>query len=226
MPARGGAEPESIRDVRQFAPHHFRKRLQRAVVAEDYSALVKREFPDRVQRAAATLVWTGSWYRILLVIDPFDAVRDTSALLEQIEQRLYRYRRIGHELEVKLARYVPLDVELEVCVLPDYLRGHVKRALLDVFSCRVRSDGSPGYFHPDRLSFGEGISLSGIVAAARALNGVENVIVTRLERRFEGDADERQAGILRLGRLEVARLDNDPNYPENGSLNLVLRGGR
>jgi hypothetical protein len=29
-----------------------------------------------------------------------------------------------------------------------------------------------------------------------------------------------------LGRLEIARLDNDPNFPEHGVLRLDLRGGK
>jgi hypothetical protein len=29
-----------------------------------------------------------------------------------------------------------------------------------------------------------------------------------------------------LGRLEIARLDNDPNFPEHGLLRLDLRGGK
>jgi hypothetical protein len=32
--------------------------------------------------------------------------------------------------------------------------------------------------------------------------------------------------VLSLGPLQIARLDNDPNFPENGILTLDLRGGR
>jgi hypothetical protein len=28
-----------------------------------------------------------------------------------------------------------------------------------------------------------------------------------------------------MGRLEIARLDNDPNFPERGTLTLTLGGG-
>jgi hypothetical protein len=31
---------------------------------------------------------------------------------------------------------------------------------------------------------------------------------------------------MKLGRLEIARLDNDPNFPEHGVLRLDLRGGK
>ncbi|MEA2174927.1 MAG: hypothetical protein QOD00_2519, partial [Blastocatellia bacterium] len=37
---------------------------------------------------------------------------------------------------------------------------------------------------------------------------------------------EVEKGLLALGPLEVARLDNDPNFPERGKLNLKMRGGK
>ena len=133
---------------------------------------------------------------------------------------------MGHDVEVHTARYVPLDIELRVCVLPHYVRGHVEVALLDVFSNRVLPDGTLGFFHPDNLTFGEGIYLSKLVAAAQAVPGVESVCVTKFERLGEGDQGERDAGLLPLGPLEVAQLDNDPNFPEHGKLSLTLGGGR
>jgi hypothetical protein len=63
-------------------------------------------------------------------------------------------------VEVAAAHYVALDIEISVCVLPHYLRGHIEAALLDLFSSGVRSDGQLGFFHPDNLTFGEGIYVS------------------------------------------------------------------
>jgi hypothetical protein len=142
---------------------------------------------------------------------------------------------MGHDLEVKPTRYVPLDLVLTVCVLPHYLRGHVEAALLDIFSNRILPDGRLGFFHPDNLTFGEGIYISQIVAAAQAVQGVENVQVTRLERFEIGEpppgAEAAQDelpphGVLALAPFEIAQLDNDPSFPENGRLILDMRGGR
>jgi hypothetical protein len=55
---------------------------------------------------------------------------------------------------------------------------------------------------------------------------VESVKVESLERLGEGPNGEKESGRLPLGPLEIARLDNDPNFPENGQLRLAMRGGR
>ena len=226
FPAVGGTAAEPLADAKLFAPHVFRKELQRAITADDYAHIVVRDFKHKVQRAAARLRWTGSWYEVLVAIDPLGKVEATDELLCEIAGHLYRYRRIGHDVVVKPARYVSLDIAMIVCVLPNYLRGHVKAALIEVFSNRLLRDGRLGFFHPDNLSFGEGIYLSKLVAAAQAVTGVEGVVVIKLERLFEGPNGEIEDGILPLGSFEIARLDNDPSFPENGMLTLDLRGGR
>jgi len=226
LAATGGTAPEPLAEVRLFAPHTFRKRLERAITPADYAAIVMREFPDRVQRAVAALRWNGSGYAVLVAIDPFGREGADDALLKEIEDRLYRYRRIGHDLSVQSARPVPLKIALSVCILPGYFRGHVKAALLDVFSNRQLPDGRPGFFHPDNLSFGDGIYLSRIVSAAQGVTGVTSVVVEEFRRFHEQPADEIENGLLPLNPLEIARLDNDPSFPENGLLTLTIGGGR
>jgi hypothetical protein len=113
-----------------------------------------------------------------------------------------------------------------VNVLPSYFRVHVESALRDAFSNRTLPGGRRGFFHPDNLSFGDNIYASKLVAGAQAVAGVESVIVTKLERLFAGPNHELENGLLPIGALEVARLDNDPGFPENGKFLLNLRGGR
>ena len=226
LPARGGVNPESMSEAKLFAPSAFRDVLMRAVIAGDYAVLAQREFSTGIQRAAAVLAWTGSWYEADVAIDPTGSENAAPDWLEQIEGVLQRYRRMGHDLEVEQARYVPIDLELTVCVLPHFLRGHVKAALLGVFGNRVLPGGGRGFFHPDNLTFGEGLNLSRIVAAAQAVDGVASVRVTKLHRLFEPPNRELENGVLPLGPFEVAQLDNDPSFPERGKLTLVMQGGR
>jgi predicted phage baseplate assembly protein len=224
LPAQGGTAPEASAEVKLFAPHAVRSRRLRAITAEDYAELAQQN--AKLQRAACELRWMGSWYEARVAIDPRNSEEADAALLAEIEGYLYKYRRMGHDLAVVPARYVPLDVALEICVLPSFTRGHVKAELLKVFSNRRLADGRLGFFHPDNLSFGEGIYLSRLVAIAKAVEGVETVKVRRLKRLHEPDGGALESGVLPLGAMEVAQLDSDPNFPENGQLELILRGGR
>ena len=226
LPAVGGVDPEPIAEARLFAPSLFRQRLERAITADDYAQITKREFEPALQRAAAQLAWTGSWYEADVAIDPTGTDTTRVPVKYAVATRLERYRRMGHDLHVEAAHYVPLKIEVTACVKSDYLRGHVKAALLDVFSNRVLPNGAPGFFHPDRLTFGDGIYLSQIVAAAQAVEGVDSVMVTKLQRQFETPNQEIANGVLPLGPFEIAQVDNDPNYPEQGHFTLVMSGGR
>lgn len=226
LPASGGSEPEPVAEAKLFAPHAFRQELQRAIIADDYRALVERDFKTQVQRAAATLRWNGGRYEALVAVDEFGKEEADPSLLAAIHRRLHRYRRIGHDVHVRSARLVPLLIEMHVCVESHYLRGHVKGELLDLFSNRVLADGRKGFFHPDNLSFGDGIYLSRLVATAQAVEGVESVEVTHLERLGEGPNHEIEDGVLPLGPLEIALVDNDPSLPENGTFKLTMGGGR
>jgi predicted phage baseplate assembly protein len=224
--AQGGTDAEPLAEAKLFAPYDFRDptKIQRAIIADDYEIIAERN--PKLQQASAALVWTGSWYEADTAIDPLGREEADDALLAQIATYLEKYRRIGHDLRVMPAQYVPLDLKLEVCALPQYQRAHVKAALLDVFSNRVLPGGRLGFFHPDNLTFGEGIFLSEIVAAAQAVAGVECVKVARFQRLFESANHEIENGVLPLRVNEIAQLDNDPNFPEHGKLEIQVGGGR
>jgi predicted phage baseplate assembly protein len=224
FPAQGGIAPEPLADVKQYAAFAFKQKLQRAITAADYAELAQ-QYPG-VQRAAARLRWTGSWYEALVVIDPSGQAEAGPELLAAIEAYLYPFRRIGHDVVVRRAHNVPLDIKMTVCVRPGYLKGQVKAALLELFSSGRRADGRPGYFHPDNLSFDHDITVSTLVGLAQGVAGVESVTVTRLDRYGELPGDALTSGILSMGPLEVPRLDNDPNFPENGKLEFEMKGGR
>jgi hypothetical protein len=224
LPASGGTAAEPINEAKLFAPHAFRKELARAITAQDYAEIATRD--ERVQRAAAALRWAGSWYEAMVAVDPKGKVEPDVDMLNKIADGLRAYRRIGHDVAVKPAQYVPLHIELTVCVQAGYLAGHVKTAVLDVLSNRRLMDGQLGLFHPDNLTFGEGVYLSKLIATARAVDGVENVVATTFKRYGELPNQEIENGIIPISPLEVARMDNDPDFPENGVLKLNMVGGR
>ncbi|MGW6791008.1 putative baseplate assembly protein [Streptomyces chartreusis] len=219
LPAVGGTEPEPVEQVRQLAPLDLRRTRLRAVTAEDYAALAGA-LPG-VQRAAAELRWTGSVQEVHIAVDAQGTGTPPADLLASVEQALEPYRRIGHDLVVGAARLVPLDIALTVCAAPGHQHGQILAELY-----RVLGSGVRGFFHPDALTFGEPVRLSRLVAVAAAVPGVESVQITRLRRLFEPDRGEKEDGVLRLGPLEIATCDNDPDRPENGRLAISLGGAR
>jgi hypothetical protein len=226
LEAQGGTDPQSIEEVKLFAPHTFRKRLERAIIAADYAAIAEREFPLEVQRAAATLRWNGSWYEALVAIDARGSEEESPELLRSIQRRLYNYRRMGHDLRVEPATRVPILIVLAVCVKGVYLRAHVLADLEAEFSTDLLSGGRLGFFHPDNLTFGGGLYLSQVVSRAQLVPGVESVKVRSFERMFDGPHGEIDAGLIRLGPFEIAQCDSDLSFPENGQIQFQLGGGR
>jgi hypothetical protein len=224
LPAQGGTDPEPISEAKLVAPRAFRKRLERAITADDYATLAERD--PALQRAAARLAWNGSWYEAEVGVDALGGDTAGASLVEGIAARLHRYRRIGHDLRVKSANLVPIKVTLEICVRPGYDRGHVQAALLARFCSPPGRTGTKAFFDPDNLSFGDSVPLSRIVSAAQAVTGVECATVTELRRLFEPANRELETGLLMLGAQEIAQLENNPNHPERGQLALVMRGGR
>lgn len=224
LPAQGGIDPEPISTAKLKAPTSLRSQLERAVVAEDYARLAERH--PSVQRAAAELRWAHGWYEVRVFIDPLHGVVLEESLRDELARNLHAYRRIGHEVVVLPACYVPLEVAMTVTLHPHQLVDHVFEELRTVLGTGSLPGGRKGFFHPDLLTFGDSIYLSRLVAAAQAVAGVRNIEVTRFQRFGQPSNVAIQDGVLRIGAFEIARLDNDPNVPEWGTLALTMQGGR
>jgi len=223
LPAAGGVDPEAADAVRRDAPEAYLFQ-QRAVTPEDYASVSERS--PRVQRAAATFRWTGSWHTVFVTADAAGGRAVDAAFETDLRAHLEPFRMAGYDLEIDAPRFVPLEVALHVCVEPDHFRAHVKAAVLDVLSSGVRSDGSLGFFHPDRFSFGQPVYLSAIVAAAQGIAGVQSVIPKAFQRQHDDASSGLDTGVLELQRLEIARLDNNRTFPDRGVLVITTGGGK
>jgi hypothetical protein len=223
LPAAGGTDPEPAEAVRRDAPEAYLVQ-QRAVTAEDYAIVSERN--PHVQRAAANFRWTGSWHTVFVTADRVGGLAVDDEFEKELRRHLEPFRMAGYDLEVDGPRFVPLDVELHLCVLPDYFRAHVKAAVLDILSSRVRADGTLGFFHPDRFTFGGPVYLSAIIAAAQAVPGVQSVIPKVFQRQRDDASSAIDSGVLPMGSLEIARLDDDESFPEHGVLVLTAGGGK
>jgi hypothetical protein len=223
LPARGGVDPEPVETVRQNAPSAFRVQ-QRTVTPEDYARVAERH--PGVQRAAATLRWTGSWHTVFLSVDRVGGREVDEEFKKRLRAHLEQYRMAGHDLEINGPHYVPLEIELSVCVLPDYYRSDVKAALIQTLSNQSLPDGSRGFFHPDNFTFGQSVYLSALYSAVQAVQGVRFVEVPKFQRLGLDSPEGLADGELKMSLLEIARLDNDPNFRDRGLLDLKLRGGQ
>jgi len=222
LPAQGGAEPETLDAIRLNAPEAFRTQ-ERAVTTDDYARAAERH-PD-VQRAAARLRWTGSWYTVFLMLDRRDGKPVDAAFKAIMRAFLERFRLAGYDLEFTNPLHVPLDIQLQVCVAAGYFASDVKAALLAAFTAGIDKHGRQGFFHPDRYTFGTPLYLSAVVATAMAVAGVASVDVRRFQRWGRSAKGELAAGVITASALEVLRADGDPNFPENGQISFIVEGG-
>ena len=223
LPAAGGVDPEDVDVVRRDAPEAFRTQ-ERAVTAADYAAAAERR-PD-VQRAAASFRWTGSWHTVFVTPDRFGGADIDDAYETRLRQHLERFRMAGYDLDINAPRYVPLDVELHICVKPDYFRADVRRAVEVALSSGVQPGGELGHFHPDQFSFGGPVYLSALIAAAQSVEGVESVRVDRFRRMVDPSPLSLDEGVIAIGGLEIAQLANNPNFRERGRLTIEAGGGK
>jgi hypothetical protein len=223
MPASGGVDPETNDQICRRAPQAFMTQ-ERAVNMSDYENVASSN--PQVKQAVAELRWTGSWYTVFIAAEPENAGNLTPALEKALTQNVNRYRLAGQDIQLESPQYVPLEIELTVCVDPNYFQADVKQALLQALGSETQPNGQPGYFDPDSFAFGQTVYLSPIYAAARQVAGVASVTATVFQP--QGVATKRylHQGEIPLGPLQIAQMDNDPSYPNHGQLKLVMKGGK
>ena len=218
-PAAGGRQPETLDAARLQVPAELRRgRLERAVTLGDYARLAELS-DSRVARATARRLG-GLFRTVLVLVDPRDEAELDEALKTSLERALNRGRMVGREVLVRGAETVPLDVELVVCAEPGFAKHETKQAVLRAL--RPGNAEWPGFFHPNRLSFGQDVKLSDVLAEAQSVPGVLAVkaLIFRRLRASGPDVLSR----IDLGTTEVARLDADDLVPENGRLVVRVAG--
>jgi hypothetical protein len=232
LAAWGGIDPQPIEQVKQLAPAAFRAQQFRAVTEEDYARAAEKH--PLVSKAVAQFRWTGSWHTVFISVDPKGQVEVTAELKRRIKDWVTRFTLAGYDLEIRPPKYVALDLEIDVCVDPEHFRFDVEQAVREALSSRRFVDGTLGFFHPDEFTFGEALYLSRLYKAIEDVEGVDSAIVRRFRRFDEHDPDPARPataaniarGLVSIGGFEVLRLDDDPNFPENGTLRLHMRGGK
>jgi hypothetical protein len=224
LPAWGGTDAEPIERVKQLAPSAFHAEQLRAVTEEDYARAAEKH--PEVSRAVASFRWTGSWHTVFVTIDP-EGRTDVPPELERIVRAwVTRFTQAGYDLEIDPPIFVPLEIEIEVCVSLDHFRGDVEKTLLTELSNQTLPDGRQGFFHPDNFTFGQALYLSQLYAAVEAVEGVDSAVISIFQRFGKAPNNELEQGFIPMNRLEILRLDNDPSFPENGVTRLNVLGGK
>jgi hypothetical protein len=190
----------------------------------DYEAIA--ETNPQVDQAVASLRWTGSWYSVFIAVEPAGGGNLTSTLQKTLQASVERYRLAGQDLKLESPQYVSLQITLQVCVDPDYFQSDVEQSLMQVLGSRILPNGQKGLFYRDNFTFGQSVYLSPVYAAARSVPGVILVTATQFQPQGVNSTQYLSAGRIKLGSLQVARLDNDPSYPDHGQLILVMQGGK
>jgi predicted phage baseplate assembly protein len=223
LAAAGGVDPETMDHIRQVAPFAFRTQL-RAVTENDYGVMAERD--PAIREARGTLRWTGSWYTAFVSVDTVAPSGPNGGLLTDTQKRLNLFRMMGVDLAVEGVEIVGLRIEMNICVDPDFFQADVETALINLFTTGNQCTGQPGILNPENFTFGQTIYTSPFIAAAQRIEGVTSATMTSFQRMDDPSIDGVAQGYLTMGRLEIARCDNDPNRLDHGIFVLHMDGGK
>jgi hypothetical protein len=215
--AAGGVPAMPLDVARRDAPEEFAVRPRRAVLAADHATIAAGR--PGVQRAVAQREWAGSWPLVRTVVDVDAGGAEEGASLQAL---LDDVRMLGTEVTVQPGAPVGLLIGLEVCaglgVDPQDLLRRILVAL------RPGTAAVPGLFHPSRLTLGGALHVSTVLAAVARVPGVDAVEVREARRLSEPAGTVHM--VVTVGPDEVVVLDDDPDRPHRGRLDVRVRGGR
>ena len=224
LAATGGADRETPTHIRRNAPQAFQAVQYRAVTAADYEAAA--ETLTFVEKAATSFRWTGSWMTVFTEIDPEGG--SNISVDEEIEvvELLNRYRLAGYESYAPAPDYVSLDLVIEVCAATGWRNSDVEASVLDVLGSSTRPDWATGFFFADRFSFGSPLYRSRLEAAIQGAAGVAGVRGIRYRRRGAFSGFRRLPEVFTPAPTQILRIDNDPSWPERGTIRVIVEGGQ
>jgi predicted phage baseplate assembly protein len=224
FPAAGGADAETIAQVRTRAPQAFRSQPLSLVQTADYVAAAQ-SLPW-VQQAGTTFRWTGSWLTVLTSADPAGAEEPTIGQLTGLTQLLDQRRLVGYESYVLPPRYVSVDLQITVCGQPSAFASDVQEAVLTRLQPGPLPGGGVGFFDHSQWGFGQALESSTLLAAIQACPGVVGVYQVTYRQRGVQAQWVPLPETLTFAADQILRVDNDPSRPEAGSLQVVVEGSK
>jgi len=132
----------------------------------------------------------------------------------------------GYESYVPEPQYVSLDIEVQVCALPDAFRGDVQAAILERLNPYSIVNGASGFFNPDNFSFGTPLERSNLEAVIQSAPGVAGILCVRYRVRGRTQGMTEMPDVVDVAADQIIRSDNDPSVPEHGSIKVSILGGK
>ena len=191
----------------------------RAVRDEDYREHAEKV--EGVQRAGAEARWTGSWLTEFVTIDPLNAFSVSEQLRARVENALDRVRQVGREVYVNDPVYVNLDLVIRICVEPTAFVGQVIERVVRALT--VEKSGlyeELPLFHPDNFTFGTPLYRAALEAAVQNVSGVLAVASIQIQARGINGMRDFVETVFPVSECQILRLQNDPRFPERGSLRV------
>ena len=218
----GGLAPETPEVIRRRVPEAFLYHQARAVTLADYTARAL-EVPG-VSNAAAFYMWTGSWRTVRVVVDPVGTTNLSETLRAAVERQLDAVHLIGEDVEVRAPQFVPLIVEVAVCVSSGYWIDDVAPVVEEEFSNSYTPDGRRAFFNPDRWTFGQPLYASQIEGVLAKIAGVEHAISIRMTRWWNQSITS--AEVMAVAPEEIVLVTNNPSRMELGAIRFTWQGGQ
>lgn len=224
LPARGGKDRESLDRARLHAPPVL-DRQDRCVAAEDFETHALGH--PEVLAARIRLHCTAGGRIAVLSVQRRHGLPLDEELRSSVRALLQPFLLLGDRLELQPPRWAALEIVLEVRTASGRTSEIVESRLRRAFDSREPEPGTePGFFHPDRWTFGQPVYLSRIIEHASRVRGVRDVI-PRVFRRW---GEEGEGGLV-SGRidpdpLEIARVSGRPGSPQLGTFRCTVEGPR
>ena len=198
--ATGGADPESLDQIRENAPKSLRT-LERAVTLEDYAALAESQ-PGVAKANALSSIYTS----ITLYIAPMGGGVASTSLKNSVLAYINNRKMANATVTLADPTYRAVNITLNVEVLPSYYREPTRLAVIKAVKSLLLFDN---------VDFGKRMTLNALYAAINKVPGVSYGTVTLHVR---GD-DANQ-----INKVEDVVI-NSNEIPVEGTITVTATGG-
>lgn len=198
LAASGGANAESLEDIKRNAPRSLRT-VWKAVTAEDYKTLAESKVGvAKAYAVCGIITYSSEYLPVLLYIAPTGGGIPSAELKEELTDFFAERQMLCSETTVLDPDYVSVNVELLVTVQPHYLNSDAKTRV----TAKITE-----YFSFDNVDFGYNIWMSDFLSQLESVIGVDHTDVIQLYRDDEtvgyGNVTVDVKEIPQLGTLVV-----------------------